>query len=288
MSVKQVTFIYLAIIAILIVVVAAGRAILPAEYFYKGGLLAARYTYAIWLLKLLLYITPLYMVMMYILKVGENITLGKATIILIVSGAIIFVAFPTVLSFLKPEHLAYLGIKPAYLEGIGYSLGIAIGVSLGLVPFFIFLNALMRAGNHKITPNDQGIIELHIKAGPRLLFIATPVVLGLLLAYGPLSILKDKNPIISMGIILPIALFLVWGSIDSAVLRMRYDVEYIYVKTLLFGERKFRWADLLKIKAPGYSSRKHLVFNTGIVRVDDSLEGHNDLLKFAQEKINDA
>ena len=118
MSVKKATFIYLAIIAILIVVVAAGRAILPAEYYYKRDLLAARYTYAIWLLKLLLYITPLYMVMMYILKVGENITLGKATIILIVSGAIIFVAFPTALSFLKPEHLAYLGIKPAYLEGI--------------------------------------------------------------------------------------------------------------------------------------------------------------------------
>lgn len=229
MSVKKATLIYLAVIAILIVIVVIGRAALPSEYFGKHGLLTARYAFTVKILTLYLYITPLLMLAMYLVKAGEQITLKKAIVILVVSEVTLFWGLPAALSLVPQEYvlfalkkLASFGLKPAYYNRIGYTLGVSMGIILGLVPIGIFFIALMGAGKDTKAPNSQGVFDLRIKAGLRWFCIAFPGAFSLSLAYGPFTISTDSNLVIFLGVCALITMF-IWHAISMAVLRLRYD-----------------------------------------------------------------
>ena len=288
LTIKRAVLIFLAGIAILIAISAIGLQTLPLEYFGKEGLLATRYEIALEWLIFLLYVAPLIILVTVLIAAGGKLSLKWAALILLVSSTLIIAGVPFIRSMLPPEYLADSGIKAALYKIIAISLGML----LLLVPFGIFLNALMEAGKDKKTRNYQGLFDLRIKAGPRWFFMMAGVGMAVLFTLAGLDSGVNLTGIDGTGlaILLAFCAFLVWligGSIRVFFIRVRYDDVRIIATTRFFGDREHRWADSLKIK--DMTEGKPLIFgNTGTARIPEYLEGYDDLMEHANKVLNDA
>jgi len=290
MTVKKAALIFVIANIVLITIIVSAPILFSQEYFTETGLLKPRYKQAIYWVFFLLGQLPALILILTMVGVGLSWSLKKATLVFVSTATIYAVCVPLVRAQLPIHYLTEFGIIGVILKNIGLQLS----TIFVMTPFIIFLSVLMLTGEDRKTPDYTGFRDLRIKKGPRwfMIFMAAcfVVVFVFMVFIDPVHIVINDGKDFTFFILIAgffVLMFL--GAIFMVVYRVRYDDTRITATTVFFRQREHNWQDLQKIKTMYFSNGKSLIFkNTGTARIEEYLEGFDDLLKFAQEKLDNA
>lgn len=290
MTVKKAALIFVIANVVMITIVVSAPILLSQEYFTETGMLKPRYKKVLYWVIFLLGQVPALLLMLAMVEVGLSWSLKKATLVFVSTATIFAVCVPVVRAQFPTQYLTDTDISGALLKYIGLQLSIIFVMT----PVVILLSVIMQTGEDRKLPDYTGFRDLRIKKGPRwfVIFIATGfIVMFVFMAFiDPVRfVINDSKDIVSFILIGGFYVFMFLGAIFMAVYRVRYDDTRITATTVFFRQREHNWQDLQKIKTMYFSDGKRLIFNnTGTARIEEYLEGFDDLLKFAQEKLDNA
>ncbi|WP_457647692.1 hypothetical protein [Profundibacter sp.] len=290
MTVKKAALIFVIANIVLITIMESAPILLSQEYFTETGMIKPRYKQVVYWVLFLLGQLPALLLMLTMVGVGLNWSLKKATLVFVSTAIIFAICVPLARAQFPTHYLTDFGVIGVILKYIGLQLS----TIFVMTPFIIFLSVIMQTGEDRKIPDYTGFRDLRIKKGPRwfVIIIAT----GLIVMFVSMAfidpvhlVIKESKDVIFFGLIGGFYVYMLLGMIFMVIYRVRYDDTRIIATTVYFRQREHCWQDLQKIKTMYFSDGKRLIFkNTGTARIEEYLEGFDDLLKFAQEKLDNA
>ena len=163
-----------------------------------------------------------------------------------------------------------------------------------VLPFAIWIHALIAAGRQEARVDKDGSHFGRLRLGVRLFFWGTGVVL--LYLFGPALLgvtvppFEENDIVFQSGIwwsTLGILFILLWASLYALKAEIRWDTKSVSITSVFFYTKRRNWIDLSKTAYEdlGNTETKLRFERAGSLKVSKFFEGHDDLIAYAKERL---